>query len=145
MKMVVLLGIRLNSHGMFVDEFGVKRRGKWGYLDQVLSGCVLAAGCVPPAGCVLGVGSVPVAGWAVAGCVLVAGWGAGTDCILADACGLVVDGGLMIGCAVLGPGLLGVVWLLEGWKLRWFLFFFDITKYPKKAPMPARASARMIQ
>ena len=66
----------------------------------------------------LTVGWILAAGRAVAGCVLVVGGGGGAGCVLAGTCGLVVGSALVIGCVTVGPGPLGLVLLLEGWKLR---------------------------
>ena len=90
MKMVILLGICLNSQGMSLTNSVLSEAEDETSSDQVLSGCVLVAGCV-------------------VGCALVVGCGAGADCALADACGLVVGCGLVTGCVPVSPGLLGVV------------------------------------
>jgi len=66
---------------------------------------------------VLTVGWVLGAGCAAAVCVLVVGCVGGAGCVLAVTCGLVVGCALVTGCVPVGPGPLGLVRLLEGWKL----------------------------
>lgn len=89
MKMVVLLGIRLNSHVKLVVHPRLERDRNERILGQVLggSGVVLVAGCGP------------FAGWLPAdGCGLVAACGLVTSCLLAVGCGLALAGGLAATC-----------------------------------------------
>jgi hypothetical protein len=120
--MVILLGIRLNSH-IASSTNSVLNEAEDETADQVLSGCVLAPGCVPLAGCVAEAGCVLIVGWVLAAgcavvvCVLVVGCGAGAGCVLAVTCGLVVGCALVTGGVPFDPGPLGLVLLLKGWKL----------------------------
>ncbi len=66
----------------------------------------------------LTVGWILAAGCGGSVCVLVVGCGGGADCVLAGTCGPAVGCALVTGGVPVDPGPLGLVRLLEGWKLR---------------------------